>query len=330
MKQIAFTLILIGLLASDNIFAQNLVPNPSFEDTIQCPISGSLLNTQQWSIGGGTPDYYHSCVPTQTGGLSSFNVPSNTAGYQQAVSGNAYAGLITLSGPTNYNLREYIQVKLTDTLKAGLCYTVAFYFSSANMDPNGNFTFANSVVKGLGIQFSDNPFTGSGAGYNLMPINPNYYLEDTTLVNSLDTVNWSLFSKEYTANGTELYITIGNYRTNNNTPHFEDGSVDTLWSGIYPTAYNFIDDVSVMLCEEFGTYNCIENSCIDPTDGSGIFNSLTACQDSCGITGLQEQNKIKKLLRIVDAFGLECAANPNKILFYIYSDGTVEKRIVIE
>jgi hypothetical protein len=38
----------------------------------------------------------------------------------------------------------------------------------------------------------------------------------------------------------------------------------------------------------------------------------------------------KKVIKIVDIFGRETIANPNTPIFYIYDDGTVEKRITID
>lgn len=48
-------------------------------------------------------------------------------------------------------------------------------------------------------------------------------------------------------------------------------------------------------------------------------------------TGINELNGIKKqLLKIVDILGKESKPSPNNVLFYIYSNGTVEKRLIIE
>ena len=30
------------------------------------------------------------------------------------------------------------------------------------------------------------------------------------------------------------------------------------------------------------TYNCLNNSCVDPGDGSGIYSSLSDCENQCG------------------------------------------------
>jgi len=49
-----------------------------------------------------------------------------------------------------------------------------------------------------------------------------------------------------------------------------------------------------------------------------------------GATNIQEHSTNKKLLKVTDLLGRETKGTKNEILFYIYDDGTVEKRIVIE
>ena len=48
------------------------------------------------------------------------------------------------------------------------------------------------------------------------------------------------------------------------------------------------------------------------------------------LTSLQENSAKKELLRITDLFGRETAYRKHTPLFYIYDDGTVEKKIVID
>ncbi len=48
------------------------------------------------------------------------------------------------------------------------------------------------------------------------------------------------------------------------------------------------------------------------------------------ITAIKEHTTNKELLKVTDILGRETKGNKNEPLFYIYSDGTVEKRIVIE
>ena len=49
-----------------------------------------------------------------------------------------------------------------------------------------------------------------------------------------------------------------------------------------------------------------------------------------GATTIEEHTKSKELLKVTELLGRETKGTKNKVLFYIYDDGTVEKRIVIE
>jgi hypothetical protein len=80
------------------------------------------------------------------------------------------------------------------------------------------------------------------------------------------------------------------------------------------------------------TSNCINNACIDPLDGTGTYSNFYDCAASCSTTATNEiqANPKKYLLKIVDVLGKESKPTATGLLFYIYSDGTVEKRIIIE
>jgi len=104
----------------------NLVPNSSFENIITCPSGiGQLFNTTDWiNPTGCTPDFFHQC------GTMGSGVPSNSFGNELAKTGLAYAGFYTFNKAQGDNGREYIQVKLNDTLEWGKKYFVSN--SSAN------------------------------------------------------------------------------------------------------------------------------------------------------------------------------------------------------
>jgi len=51
---------------------------------------------------------------------------------------------------------------------------------------------------------------------------------------------------------------------------------------------------------------------------------------NCSATSVQEHTTNKELLKITDLLGREVNEKRNTLLFYIYNDGTVEKRIIIE
>ena len=47
-------------------------------------------------------------------------------------------------------------------------------------------------------------------------------------------------------------------------------------------------------------------------------------------TSIQEHSTNKELLKVTDLLGREIKGTNNEVLFYIYDDGTVEKRIILE
>ena len=52
--------------------------------------------------------------------------------------------------------------------------------------------------------------------------------------------------------------------------------------------------------------------------------------ENCIPTSIQEYTNNIKILKVTDLFGRENSGDKNKPLFYIYDDGTVEKKIIIE
>ena len=81
------------------------------------------------------------------------------------------------------------------------------------------------------------------------------------------------------------------------------------------------------------SWDCINNECIGQCTGTGEYTSLTTCQDSCSLVSTivdMHPNNTRSLLKIVDILGRDSHQSNKTILFYIYNDGTVEKRIVID
>ena len=86
-------IILLILIVYQGILnAQNLVPNCSFEDTIACPgrVLGRIFDCKEWYSAGSdqsSPDYYKTCGKYPS-------VPYNANGFQNAATGNSYAGIV--------------------------------------------------------------------------------------------------------------------------------------------------------------------------------------------------------------------------------------------
>ena len=228
-------IVCLCLISSVKATSQNLVLNPSFEDTITCPIGTWAMQCRYWySASGGSPDYF-SEQPDIFCGTS--YVPQSGVGYQYARTGIAYVGLATLMQPLNpnyLNRREYIGGELSDTLKQGHEYCVSFYVSVAEE--------LKYVTDGIGLYLSVDSAVDYTININLSFI-PQIENPSGNII--YDTLNWVQISGTYIANGGEKYLTIGNFKDNANT------MIDSINNSVPQSQYEsylFIDDVSVIDC----------------------------------------------------------------------------------
>jgi hypothetical protein len=228
-KQIIFFLISL-LFSSSGIAQTNLVPNPSFEYTVQCPINdGNITDCANWMNFGATPDYYHAC------GSFGLNMPNAGAGYQYARTGMGMAGLISWCHPVSCsagpNYREYVGAVLTNTLQIGTKYFMSFFINWSGY----LYGWRQYASNKIGLRFS----TVASNTTNPAPINNFAHLKTNIIYQ--DTVNWLKISGSFIADSVYKYILIGNF--------FNDTNTDTL---SYPgpifgsmAAYYYIDDVCV-------------------------------------------------------------------------------------
>ena len=229
-------IIILCLYCASKANAQNLVLNPSFEDTIACPTTTAIpMQCKYWYTANiGSPDYF-SEQPDIFCGTSP--VPLSNAGYQYARTGIAYVGLVTLMQPLNpnyLNRREYIGGELSDTLKQGHEYCVSFYISVAEE--------LKYVTDGIGLYLSIDSAVDYTINTNL-PFVPQISNPSGNII--YDTLNWVQISGTYIANGGEKYLTIGNFKDNANT------MIDSINNSVPQSQYEsylFIDDVSVIDC----------------------------------------------------------------------------------
>ena len=83
-----------------------------------------------------------------------------------------------------------------------------------------------------------------------------------------------------------------------------------------------------LACVEVDNIGYATNNWSSFFDNAVTFNTNCNYTNPCNTTSaIQEHTINKKLLRTIDVLGRETKSHP---LFYIYDDGTVEKRITIE
>jgi OOP family OmpA-OmpF porin len=210
-----------------NVHAQNLVPNPSFEELIDCPDWQSQLDhTQFWFSPTleGSPDYYNAC------GTSAFGVPDNMNGHQVAHAGSAYAGAYLYIGNPPH-AREYIEVELTGYLEHGSCYRFEMFVS---LTDSSIFT-----TDDIGAHFSTTPIADV-PGFPPLSVLPQ--VVNTTGTFLTDTA-WVMVSGEFNAAGGERYLLIGNFLDDQQTTLAPASGVS--WPA---HAYCYVDDVSLVPC----------------------------------------------------------------------------------
>tara|TARA_R110002167_G_scaffold103346_24_gene267441 strand:- start:3340 stop:4368 length:1029 start_codon:yes stop_codon:yes gene_type:complete len=183
----------------------------------------------------GSTDYFNACSTIM-------GTPDNFKGKQPAEFGEGYAGLYVYA-PDDY--REYLQVELSARLVAGRKYQVSFYVSLAEG--------SDSAIKEFGVLFSKDRlevntdqdlskkfwYREVDNKYNYMEIGyKNFYA---------DTRDWILVNTQFTAKGSEKYLTLGNFKSNPRTRLF----MTKRKAG--QGAYYYIDMVEVSAVDKAGT-----------------------------------------------------------------------------
>ncbi len=257
----SFFYTIIFLISSIYSIAQiNLVQNPSFEAYSNCPnAQGQIKLATGWDTlragGGGTPDYFNACDLTTVVG-----VPYNPFSFQYAKNGNGYSMVILYYIVFN-NSREYIQSKLRKKLSPNKIYCVTAFVNLHN--------YFNVAIDQIGIYFDDGT-VNSIPGSVISGVTPQIVSPMGSFIT--DTLNWTKIQGTFIANGTEEYLTIGNFRTDvlTNTITTQNGSV---FSSLY-----FVDDVSVVEINSKADAGQDKTICVGDSTFIGTNEEALDCQ----------------------------------------------------
>ena len=226
--KIFFLFVLAVILQINNANAQNLVPNPSFEEYDYCwPEIGAIM--KDWDSYSGSPDYFHVCVNSQ------FGVPNNSFGYQEPVSGGAaYCGIYVYNNylwspnpDTTY--REMIGAELLSPLIIGRKYYISFNVSLSSYD----FCASNNI----GVLFSTTPHIDTSQTFSTWIIQNYSHINNYTIIT--DTINWNTVRGDFVADSAYRYIIVGNFFNNYNTDILITNNDSNC------QIYYYIDDVCV-------------------------------------------------------------------------------------
>ncbi len=199
-------------------FAQNLVPNPSFE------ISGTgVPSFPPWqNAGNGSADYF--VAPT--------SAPGNFIGFQNANTGNAYVGAFI--GRTGGATAENITTQLQTSMIAGHKYLVSFYVSHADQ--------SKYAIDKIGVLVTNNMVAAPGGASPHITALPSLSINDFNFLT--DTFAWKKLQWIYTASGNETWINIGCFAPNGVNSYGHDTLSNP--NGSWNSSYYYFDDVCVL------------------------------------------------------------------------------------
>jgi hypothetical protein len=231
LKKILFILIGVLKLSVPCKAQLNLVPNPSFEDTIDCIFSGiggvatnkcDLLYACKYS-----PDYWTGCSQVDF-------IPNTGPSYQFPHTGDKMIGIATyatqiVSQGIN---REIAGVNLTQNTISGNTYYFSMFINQAYKKYPW---FCQLATNRIGIKLTNSQYTQG----NPVPIDNTADYYDTIF--HADTAQWIKISGSFISNGSFSKLMIGNF--------FDDANTDTMnldndsLTYQYAAAYYFIDDI---------------------------------------------------------------------------------------
>jgi len=230
--------------------AQNLVPNPSFEELKQLPCNLIAIpakfqtHINFWSLPSyGTADIFNtttdpSCWAYPFGdSYFDMKIGTTSVGVQSPRTGNSMVGIAVYTPKTEY--REYLQVRLLTPLEVGRFYKVSFWVAHASA--------VHFATNQLGFVLLKDSVQVYHAKVLQLPVD--FAVNEVITTKFLD---WKEISTIIEAKEEAQYLIIGNFS--------KDKQLTIQWIEtplhqakemyLAQSAYYFIDDVSITEYEE--------------------------------------------------------------------------------
>ncbi|MEO7992149.1 MAG: OmpA family protein [Chryseolinea sp.] len=232
-KFLCLTIFVGALFYTISISAQNLAPNPSFEEYDVCPGDFSQaaheFRVRSWrSANLGTPDHFNDCS------IGEADVPHNWAGVSYPYEGKGYVGIYLWMDKEN-NYREYLQCKLLSSLLKDSLYEIEFHYKLSS--------YSKYSIDRIGLMLTDSLVNVKHD--QVISVQPTLsIIQDSALTK--ETGYWETARKEYRAVGGEQYVTIGNFFDNQTTHHYFIRFSPVQQIMLEKSAYYYIDEVKVV------------------------------------------------------------------------------------
>ena len=222
----------------------NLVCNGNFDYFNPCPdAAGEICYAAPWvtTPAGSSPDYYNSCFSgsTNSNNMNNVSTPMNSWTILYPHSGNGYAGYLAYvaGGGSLVNTREYIQAQLKSTLVVGQKYKIEVFAdlaSKAQYKTNGLQVYlSSSLPQAPAPEQLITGVTGLPGFFDLTPNDADCIVTSN---------QWTKLSKIITATSNLSYISIGNFKADNDATFYRHN-----WNSGVAVSMIIIDDVSIKL-----------------------------------------------------------------------------------
>lgn len=231
----------------------NYVLNPSLEAYKSCPAQFDQIRlAKYWSAidtvnlmvtsGGDTfsqsncaPEYIHTCANGTPAGA-----PDNAYFFQYPRSGHGMSLMIMYEdGSFPFpSKRDYLFGRLHTALTPGKTYCVSFYVNFCGFD---NSSPSGYAVDHFGAYLDNGSICQDTGANNCGLPHPEYMPQVHTTTIIIDSLGWTKVQGSLVANGTERFITIGNF--------FDNSSINYIASSLSPTipfSWYLVDDISVI------------------------------------------------------------------------------------
>ena len=225
-----------------------------------------------------------------------------------ACMGGVAPGITTCVGPGVYTMGQTNIMSVYSTIAACIA-------DSCNvMPPPSSWDCSPNL---LGCY---DPGTGLGQYTSMVACQSNCGNTVSNLCDSM-TITGSQYAFTAAVNNINTIIEYWSTTLNNGLTIAEDSMTNTHYCQ-YGIALDTIN-VCITYADAAGYYTCCVTWIWDPLLGNWAkMGSVTSI--------LENNSSKKKLMKVVDVLGRETSINSNKTLFFIYEDGIIEKRIVIE
>jgi len=299
------------------LYAQNLVPNYSFEQADSCP---TFLNDRSFEyslgcVGWGQAttayaEYFNACdtAAISIGRNSPWvGVPYNFIGHQSAYEGVAYVG-INMYSPSLPNYKVYLFANIP-ILEIDTAYQVTIHISLADS--------CEFATDGFGVLFttygSPNQFIDTTLG--LKP-----QIDYTSYGVITDSINWTTLKGTFVADSAYSTLIIGGFKT---LSEMKIIAVNDSPSNPHNNSFYYLDNVVVEKLSSTG-FGSITNYDFNPvlypnpfTDHATIIFS-NQDQKNCSLTIFNSQGQVVKRIDNINSDRIRIERNGLPSGFYYY------------